>query len=145
VRILADTNILVRSVERGHPSLRAARDSLRRLYEQGNELFITIQNISEFWNVCTRPTALNGLGNSIEATDRLTSRLERFFTVLPESMDVFAYWRKLVVTHGVKGAKVHDARLAAAVLAYGLDGILSFNGDDFSRFSITVFDPVAVS
>lgn len=145
MRVLVDTNILVRSIERGHPSSRVARDSLRRLYEQSDALFITTQNVSEFWNVCTRPTALNGLGNTIEATDRLTSRLERFFTVLPESMDVFSHWRKLVVAHGVKGAKVHDAKLAAAVFAYGLDGILTFNADDFARFTITVLDPAAVS
>ena len=141
MRILVDTNVLVRAVERAHPLLRIARDSLRHLYEQGDEFFITPQNISEFWNVCTRPAKMNGLGNSIEATSRLTARLENLFTILPESMETFRQWRSLVVTHAVKGAKVHDARLAATVLAYQLDGIWTFNADDFARFPITVLDP----
>jgi predicted nucleic acid-binding protein len=141
VKILIDTNVPVRSVERAHPLLRIARDALRHFYEQGHELYVATQNISEFWNVCTRPTKLNGLGNSIEATSRLTSRLEGFFTILPESMETFRQWRTLVVDHGVKGAKVHDARLAATVLAYKLDAILTFNADDFARFPITTLDP----
>jgi predicted nucleic acid-binding protein len=141
VKILIDTNVLVRSVERAHPLLRVARNALRHLYEQDHELYVTTQNISEFWNVCTRPAKFNGLGNSIEATSRLTSRLESLFTILPESMETFRQWRGLVVTHGVKGAKVHDARLAATILAYELDAILTFNAGDFVRFPIAVLDP----
>jgi len=141
VKILIDTNVLVRSVERGHPLLRIARDALRHLYEQNHELYVATQNISEFWNVCTRPAKLNGLGGSVEAVSRLTSRLEGLFTVLPESMETFRQWRRLIVAHGVKGAKVHDARLAATVIAYKLDGILTFNADDFVRFPITTLDP----
>jgi predicted nucleic acid-binding protein len=89
VKILVDTNVLVRSVERAHPLSRVARGALRHLYEQNHELYVATQNISEFWNVCTRPAKLNGLGNSIEAASRLTSRLESFFTILPESMETF--------------------------------------------------------
>ena len=141
MKILIDTNVLVRSVERAHSLSRIARDGLRHLYQQSHELYVATQNISEFWNVCTRPTKLNGLGNTIEATSRLTTRLESFFTILPESMDTFRQWRGLVVAHGVKGAKVHDARLAATILAYKLDAILTFNADDFARFPIITLDP----
>lgn len=141
MKILIDTNVLVRSVERAHPLLRIARDALRHLYEKNHELYVATQNISEFWNVCTRPVNLNGLGNSIESAFRLTERLESFFTILPESMETFNQWRALVIAHRVKGAKVHDARLAATVLAYKLDAILTFNADDFARFPITTLDP----
>jgi predicted nucleic acid-binding protein len=141
VKILIDTNVLVRSVERAHPLLRIARDALRHLYEKNHDLYVATQNIGELWNVCTRPVKLNGLGNSIEATFRLTERLESFFTILPESMETFNQWRGLLVSHKVKGAKVHDARLAATVLAYKLDAILTFNADDFARFPISTLDP----
>jgi len=107
--------------------MRIARNALRRLYEGEHDLFVTPQNISEFWNVCTRPIEMNGLGNSIEATDRLTARIEEFFSILPESMETFNQWRQLVRSHAVRGAKVHDARLAATVVAYGLDAVLTFN------------------
>jgi len=59
-------------------------------------------------------------------------------------METFRQWRGLIVAHGVQGAKVHDARLAATVLAYKLDAILTFNADDFVRFPITTLDPTRI-
>ena len=70
MRVLVDTNILVRVVQRNHPLVRAARQALRSLVEEGDELCVTWQNIAEFWNVRTRPADANGLGNSIAAADR---------------------------------------------------------------------------
>jgi predicted nucleic acid-binding protein len=146
MRILVDTNPLVRSVERMHPLRRVARTALMRLYSQGHELCVTPQNISEFWNVCTLPVEKNGLGNTIATTDRLTSRVETFFTILPDSIETFRHWRRLVVTHEVKGAKVHDAKLVATMLVYQISHIVTFNADDFARFpAITVLDPAKVS
>jgi predicted nucleic acid-binding protein len=85
-----------------------------------------------------------GLGNSIASTDRLTSRIETFFTVLTDSPESFRQWRRLIVAHEVRGAKVHDARLAAIMQAYGLARILTFNANDFRRYSdITVLDPLS--
>jgi len=140
--VLVDTNILVRAVQRNHPLMRTARQALRSLVQDGEELCVTYQNIAEFWNVCTRPADANGLGNSIAATDRLTSRIEMFFTVLPDSPESFRQWRRLIVAHEVKGAKVHDARLAAIMLAHGITRILTFNAGDFRRYiNVAVLDP----
>lgn len=145
MRVLVDTNILVRSVERNHPLMRAARQSLRSLIQQGHEPCIAPQNIAEFWNVCTRPFEANGLGNSIAATDRLTSRIETFFTVLPDSMEIFRHWRQLVVSHEVKGAKVHDARLVAIMETHGVRHLLTFNAADFKRYAnVAVLHPDTV-
>jgi len=132
--VLVDTNILVRAVERRHPLMRTARRALLALVRNGEELCVTPQNIAEFWNVCTRPVNLNGLGNSITATDKLASRIETFFTVLPDSMEAFRIWRRLIVEHEVRGAKVHDARLAAIMQAHDIRKILTFNTGDFKRF-----------
>jgi predicted nucleic acid-binding protein len=140
--VLVDTNILVRAVQRNHPLMRTARQALPSLVQNGEDLCVTHQNIAEFWNVCTRPADANGLGNSIGTTDRLTSRIEMFFTVLPDSPEAFRQWRRLIVAHEVKGAKVHDARLAAIMLAHGITRILTFNAGDFRRYiNITVLDP----
>jgi predicted nucleic acid-binding protein len=145
MRILVDTNILVRAVERRHPLMRMARQALRSLVQQGNELCVAPQNIAEFWNVCTRPVEVNGLGNSIAATDRLAARIETFFTLLPDSMETFQHWRRLIVLYEVKGAKVHDARLIAIMQTYGLQQLLTFNAVDFSRYAgIQVIDPASV-
>ena len=142
MRILVDTNVLVRSVERNHPLMRISRDALRRLHGDRNELCITPQVIGEFWNVCTRPIPVNGLGHDIAAADRLVSRIETLFTLLPDSLDTFRRWRALIVQYEVKGAKVHDARLVASAAAYDVASILTFNVADFKRYtSIAILDP----
>jgi len=53
---------------------------------------------------------------------------------LPDNLQVYSIWRELVVAHNVKGAKVHDARLAAIMQAYGLANILTLNEPDFLRY-----------
>ena len=87
----------------------------------------------------------NGLGNTIAATGRLTSRIETFFTILPDSIETYRHWRRLVVTYEVNGAKVHDAKLVATMLVYEISHILTFNGNDFKRFpGITAIDPTQI-
>ena len=45
----------------------------------------------------------------------------------------------------VLGTQVYDARLvAAAMLAHGIDRILTFDVADFSRYGVTVVHPAAV-
>jgi predicted nucleic acid-binding protein len=126
--------------------MRTARDALRRLHSRGHELCVTPQNVIEFWSVCTRPLRMNGLGNSVEAADRLTTRIVSVFTLRPDSPDVFRRWRELVVVHQVSGSKVHDTRLVASMLVHRVEAILTFNTADFTRFSeITVLDPGQVN
>ena len=92
--------------------------------------------------VCTRPADANGLGNSIPTANRLTSRIETLFTVLPDSPEAFRERRRLIVAYEVKGAKVHDARLAGMMDAHGITKLLTFNGVDFRRYgNITVLEP----
>ena len=134
MRVLVDTNVLIRSVQKSHPACRAARRALIALYKDGHHLFLTTQNVAEFWNVCTRPVDVNGLGLSIEGADRYTAELERFFGILPDSLRAFSLWRKLVVDQEVRGIKVHDARLVAIMGASDIQRILTFNVADFRRF-----------
>jgi predicted nucleic acid-binding protein len=114
--------------------MRTARQALWSLVQQGDELCVAPQIIAEFWNVCTRPIEVNGLGNSIAATNRLTSRIEAFFTLLPDAAEIFEHWRRLIVTHEVKGARVHDARLVASMETHGLRRLLTFNAADFRGY-----------
>jgi hypothetical protein len=52
---------------------------------------------------------------------------------------------KLLVTYGVSGVQVHDARLAAAMRVYGVKWILTFNERDFARYAdIEAIHPRAV-
>jgi predicted nucleic acid-binding protein len=49
----------------------------------------------------------------------------------------------LVVTHRVLGTQIYDTRLVAAMLARGIDRILTFNVADFSRYGVAVLRPAA--
>ena len=55
-------------------------------------------------------------------------------------------WRQLVIKYQVSGVQVHDTRLVAAMLEHGIAHLLTFNTDDFKRFSeINVVHPSALS
>jgi predicted nucleic acid-binding protein len=142
---LIDTNVLLRLsrvADPQHDLVRAALDELDRLKA---EFFFTLQNIAEFWNVCTRPVARNGFGLSIEATALEIQSIEKVMTFLPDSAQVYSIWRQLAVEKRVQGVQVHDAHLVAAMLAHGLTHILTLNGADFLRFDgITAVHPSAV-
>jgi|SRR5579862_15725 len=134
MRILVDTNILLRAIQNENPLCSVARMALKTLHRQNYQLCLTPQNVREFWNVCTRPTDHNGLGISVQGTERHTRFLERYFTVLPDSILTYSTWRQLVAAHNVLGVKVHDAWLVAAMKSHGVKRILTFNANDFARY-----------
>lgn len=134
MKYLLDTNILLRLVEPNHRQHKEASEALKTLRQQNNTFYILLQNVSEFWNVCTRPADKNGLGLSIDETDRQLKRFERLFNFLPDIEEVYRNWRELVVSHSVSGVKVHDAKIAAAMKAHNIENLLTFNTKDFKRY-----------
>jgi predicted nucleic acid-binding protein len=142
MRVLVDTNVLLRAIQHDSPLCEAARRALKFLHRQDYELCLTPQNVKEFWNACTRPTDKNGLGISVLGAERHTRLLERYFTVLPDSALTYTAWRELVPKHHVIGTKVHDAYHVAAMKTYGMTQILTFNTGDFTRYDdIQSLDP----
>ena len=125
--ILADTNILLRRTQPDHPSHTLAVESVAKLLAAAEPVYFTLQNMSEFWNVATRPAANNGLGFSVALALGEMEKIERFLTVLPDSPAVYGEWKRLVVQHSVLGSKVHDAKLVATMNVHGIARILSFN------------------
>jgi predicted nucleic acid-binding protein len=59
---LLDTNLLLRSIDAGHPMQAVAVNAVASLLARGEQVFITPQNLIEFWAVATRPAERNGLG-----------------------------------------------------------------------------------
>ena len=98
-------------------------------------LYYSMQNVAEYWNVCTRTADRNGYGLSIAETNRGVLAIEHRMTYLPDNEQVYAIWRELVMAYGVRGLQVHDARLAAIMKAYGLNRILTLNQPDFLRYA----------
>lgn len=142
---LVDTNVLLRSIQNTHPMHETSVYAIQSLFEQGESLSIISQNLIEFWAVATRPVHANGLGLDIAAIIQEVAQLKVFFTLQPDVPDIFFEWEKLVIKYQVIGKQVYDARLVAAMIAYQMKHLLTFNIDDFKRFSeIEAIDPRSI-
>ena len=133
--VLLDTNILLRLVEPKDPEYALVREAVKTLTARGETLCFASQNLVEFWNVCTRPSAQNGLGLTPAQTDERARLIESRFRLLPDTDGVHTEWRRLVLAHSVAGVQVHDARLVAAMVAHGVTRLLTLNARDFSRYA----------
>jgi predicted nucleic acid-binding protein len=145
--VLLDSDVLVHLLTAGDPLQATARNALRVLRRQQFRFATTAQNVAEFWNVCTRPpSARNGLGfEPADVAKRLTT-INRMAEVLTENQTSYAIWQRLVASLSIRGASVHDARLAAVMIAKNVSRILTFNGADFVRYQaegIEVISPDA--
>ncbi len=140
---LFDTNTFLRLAENDYSLRPVVFNAIIKLSAAGEILYYTQQILSEFWNVCTRPvSARGGLGLTIEETQRKANLIQKQFVLLPDNLSTFQEWRKLVSTHKVSGAKVHDAKIAASMIVYRVPTIVTFNTKDFDRFpKLTAIDP----
>lgn len=145
MRVLVDTNILLRSAQPNNPLCPQATRAVSKLIRQGDAVFFCSQNIAEFWNVATRPANLNGLGLSPEEAFQEVTSIEGSLTLLPDIPAIYAAWKEIVRDHRVQGVKVYDARLVATMNVYAVKSILTFNAADFKRYgTITALHPSSV-
>jgi len=142
MRVLCDTNLLVRSVSQNDPNHQVSLDALEKLRRDKDTLVLVPQCLYEFYAVATRPSVDNGLG--ILPNDAVAT-IEDFIALMPLLRDertVFEHWLSLMAVHGVQGKQTHDARLVAAMDRHQIDHLLTFNAKHFRRFShLTVFTP----
>lgn len=137
-----DTNVLLRSIDDGHPAQPTAKNALLLLRDQGETASIFPQNLIEFWAVATRPTANNGLGWSVDRANQELSNLKKLFVVLVDSDATLTAWEGIVLRYRVIGKQAHDAHLVAAMLVHGVSQLLTFNDADFKRYTeITAVNP----
>lgn len=143
--VLVDTNLLTRISQPDHSQHAVASASINTLLSKAETLHVAPQNLYEFWVVATRPLANNGLGMSIaEAKGRVDDFL-KVFRPLSDSAEIFPNWLKLVTDYECRGKTAHDARLAAIMQVHQLTQLLTFNAQDFTRFtSIKVLTPEQV-
>ena len=144
--IAVDTNVLIGAIQTFDPDLRTeARNAVKSLSKQGEELLCFPQNLVEFWNGATRPRNANGLGFTPEQAARYVDRFQTFVRLLPETPEIFPTWRRVVLDHRVSGIHVHDARIVAAMTVHQVNRILTFDVNDFKRYRhINVVSPKSV-
>ena len=134
MRVLVDTNILLRIAQPTHPLFSEATHAVSKLLRQRDSVFFCSQNIAEFWNVATRPVGANGLGMTSQEVLREIDNIEKLLILLPDIPGVYPEWKRMVANHNVQGVKCYDARLVALMHVYSIDGILTFNVADFKRY-----------
>lgn len=61
--------------------------------------------------------------------------IKNIFRLLDESPAIYPEWERLVVMNGVSGKNVHDARIVAQMNVHNIGDLLTFNTQDFSRFT----------
>jgi predicted nucleic acid-binding protein len=76
----------------------------------------------------------------------LVERIHYFetpFHVAEEGPGVTRHFADLILSHDFGGRQVHDANIVAAMQAYAIARLLTFNVDDFKRFEdiIQVVEP----
>lgn len=145
MRILIDTNVLLRSTEPKHTHYQSSVDAIDLLRSVGHELAIVPQVLYEFWSVATRPLENNGLGMSPADAHAEITAIQKLFRLLRDERGVFSIWEQLVTSYGVKGKQVHDARLAASLQRHGATHLLTFNTSDFARYPfLTAMSPIDI-
>jgi len=140
--VLVDTNLLTKLADLNQPKNSIVNDAVKYLLGKGETAYILPQNVYEFWAVATRPPANNGLGMTSEAANARLDEILGMFILLPDTAEIFAQWRRLVRNYDCKGKPSHDARLVAGMIVHQIPTIVTFNKQDFIRYSaITIFTP----
>ena len=77
--IAVDTNVFIGAIQTYDADVRtAARNAVKSLSKQGEQLLCFPQNLVEFWNGATRPGNAKGLGFTPEQAARYVDRFRRF-------------------------------------------------------------------
>lgn len=131
--MFVDTNVLVAARFVTAPAHVAACRCLDRAGNSGEPLRISRQILREYLVVVTRPQIwLESLaiGDALEDATSLISS----FTVLEDGPNVMAMLITLCREVPVAGKQIHDANIAATMLAHGERRLLTLNAKDFRRY-----------
>ena len=147
--LLTDTSILVRLANVDDSQYEVAARAVAELRRRGETLFVAAQNLTEFWNVGTRPKSANGLEL---ARGRVIERIKWFetrFVIAQETPEVWPALQSLYQQVEIIGKQIHDARLVAVCHVQGIASVLTFNARHFTRYSnvppgINVVEPAAI-
>lgn len=131
--LFLDTNVLLSATD---PARERHRHALQAIDGQpGSGLFVSGQILREYLVVATRPREANGLG--LSQVDAVANALafRRRFSLLEENARVADRLLDLLRSRSCTGARIHDAQVAATLLAHGVDDLLTDNAGDFQPFA----------
>ncbi len=135
MRLLVDTNIVVRLRDTAHPRHGACVLALQRLASGPDDPCTCAQVMIEYWAIATRPREVNGLGLSPAQAEADLQEFAQAFLLLPEPPDMADRWRVLANRYVVRGRQAHDTRRVALMQAEGITHLLTMNTADFARYA----------
>lgn len=142
MRVLCDTNLLVRAVSQDDPDHSTALDAIAQLKVSNRTPVLVPQYLYEFYAVATRPAATNGIGVTPHKAIGLIDDFIGLMPLLRDERTVFDHWLSLMTDHEVEGKQTHDARLVAAMDRHGVKHLMTFNAKHFQRYThLTVWSP----
>ncbi|MCI0387425.1 MAG: type II toxin-antitoxin system VapC family toxin [Acidobacteria bacterium] len=133
--ILLDSNILIYSANPASPFYSECVKGMSVIRQNGDTPCIVPQSLYEFWTVATRPVDRKGLGLMPVQAHRELATIKTLFPFFPDSAAIYPEWERLVTQYSVSGRTAHDARYIAAMTVHGITHLLTYNKDDFKRFS----------
>jgi len=130
-----DTNALVYA-DQAHSAFHlSARAALGRLEQEGAELWISRQILREYLATVTRPGPAGVPAMTRAAAAAAVEGFAGAYQIAEDGPQTMARLLELVRTVPMGGKQVHDANIAATMLAHGITRLLTFNVTDFQRFA----------
>lgn len=105
MQILVDTGILLRAFDRTSSYQRPILKTFQRIWNRGDEMVATHQNIAEFWNVATRPaSARGGFGLDAVIVEKQVSTIEKLGQLVPFDEVAYGIWRQILLNLTLNGS-----------------------------------------
>jgi len=127
-----DTNTLLSATN----SARVEHETARRLFPAargvGCHLALSGQVLREYLVVATRPLRVNGLGMEQSHALHNMQWFRNQTVFLEETEPAFDELRRLVELHAYAGKRIHDANIAAVMIAHNVRTIITTHTEDFS-------------
>ncbi len=128
---LVDSNILLYLLVESHSLHEKTRERFEQLGVDNSRFWLAYSTFFEFWAGLSK-------GKKIPPAQQelidYKNRIELAFTFLDDGTIVKTKVDYLVHKYYIQGMQIYDARLAATLLTYGLDGILTNNVKHFKVF-----------
>ena len=117
----------------GAPQFDVARAAVTRAFAGTEPLRISRQIVREYLAAVTRPRNWSSpldMAEALQDVERMCARLE----ILEDGPQVMGLLEELCREVHLAGKQVHDANIAATMLAHGERRLLTLNARDFKRF-----------
>ena len=105
MRVLVDTNVLLRHGSMADPARLPILAVLERIASTGGRPCVCAQNIVELWAVATRPVTANGQGKEPVMFRRELDRLLVGFDIVADPPELLTTWLDLCTRYRFAGAR----------------------------------------